>query len=359
MIFGNSINKQDFTYLKNISNKSPEMWFKNIYLYITKKCQLNCKHCYLDKRLKRGFGMSKEKVFCHLEFWRKLGGEKICFLGGEPTLHSDFEEIVKRANDLKYKIITFDTNGFNSTVLKLTSLLPSDLSYIQVSLDGGTAESNDLIRGKGMFNVVLKNIEKLCTRGFDVRIICTVNKKNVLDCLNILDIADKIGVTLVKYHIFSGIGSGKNNKDWVLGSGEWIKFYKKLAKNRGKYKSLKVQFQPSYGNAEMKDLYYKQGYRGCLGRRLDRMSIFPDGKVYICSFLFNTGLNFAKFEKGKLRIRKKFSELNLFFDKSDSNCKSCSLEGYCKGGCPAEKMIEENSACNNNYSICRLWKSEL
>lgn len=353
----------DISYLKKFITEPRKSWFKNIYIYITDKCQLQCKHCYLGNRLRKETVMPKEDVFNNLFFWKKLGGEKLCFLGGEPTLHPQFEDIVKYANKLKYKIITIDTNGLAISLAKLSTLKPSDFSYIQISLDGGSVATNDNIRGKGAFKETLKTIEELCKRGFDVRIICTVNKENLKDCLNILSLADSLGASLVKYHIFSEIGTGKKHNDLLLSPYEWNNFIKRLVKLKGKYKT-EIQYQAAYGNKETESTYLKQGYRGCTGRRLDRMSIFSDNRVYICSYLFDTDLNFANIDlkNNKLRVRKeKPNELNLFFNKL-KKCDKCNFNKICAGGCSAENLIKKNPPCNkykNFYPICRLWKANV
>lgn len=79
---------------------------------------------------------------------------------------------------------------------------------MQVSLDGGSPATHDQFRGEGTFAQALATTSELTTRGFDTRIICTVNQANREDALNLLEIADDLGVSLVKFHVFSTIGTG-------------------------------------------------------------------------------------------------------------------------------------------------------
>ncbi len=352
---------QDFLYLKKLTNNPPKNWFENIYIYITEKCQLRCKHCYLGKRLNRGLVMSKEEVFDNLSFWKKIGGKKLCFLGGEPTLHPDFEEVVKHANDLKYEKVIMDSNGQKISLEKLSNLSYSDFSYIQISLDGGSSSINDITRGKNTFNIALNSIKELRKKNFDIRIICTVNRFNIKDCLNLLPLADRLGVSLIKYHIFSGIGIGKDNNNLLINPKEWINFTNLLLEQKGKYKT-KIQYQAAYGDENTKSLLFGQKYAGCLGRKLDRMSIFADKKVYVCSYLFDTGLNFAEVDlkNNKLVInQKRNSEINLFFSKLEK-CQRCNFNNVCANGCMAEKIVNNFYLCSkyrNIYPICRLWKA--
>ena len=81
-------------------------------------------------------------------------------------------------------------------------MTPEDFAYVQVSLDGGSAASHDAVRGAGTFDAALATTAELTERGFDTRIIFTVSQANRADALQLLDLADELGVSLVKYHVF-------------------------------------------------------------------------------------------------------------------------------------------------------------
>ena len=73
------------------------------------------------------------------------------------------------------------------------------------------AQHHDAIRGTGTFDAALSTIAELTRRGFDTRIICTVNQANRGTRCGLLDIADDLAVSLVKFHVFSTIGTGGHN----------------------------------------------------------------------------------------------------------------------------------------------------
>jgi len=333
--------------------------FRNVYLYITHHCQLHCGHCYMGKRLATKIVMPKEKVFSTLQFWRKMGGRKLSLLGGEPTLHPDFIEICRYAKSLGYEKVIVNTNGLKQTIKQFDQLEPSEITYVQVSLDGGSALTHDAIRGQGTFAITLNTTQTLAKRGFDTRVICTVNKKNREDCLNLIDICEKANVSLLKFHIFSTIGTGLKNEEWGLTPNEWIDFYTSL-KNRKNHHKLQIWYQPTYATKSTVLKYISEGYKGCIGRTLDRISIFPDGKAYVCSFLFDTDLNMFNIIDNTLQLNRERNEFELF-----CNClnqkESTNLNSDCLGGCPAEELLCKNSQMKNDeiISVCRLWKSDV
>ncbi|MGA4497897.1 radical SAM protein [Bacillus bombysepticus] len=339
--------------------------FRNVYLYITEQCQLRCKHCYMGERLDRAIVMPEQQVYDTLITWRKMGGSKLAILGGEPTVHPNFREIIHFSNKIGYEKVILNTNALRPAAKKLREMEPTDFSYIQVSLDGGSSETHDQIRGKGTFDISWETTKELCQRGFDVRIICTVNKVNMKDCLNLLDMADEVGVSLVKYHVFSGIGVGKENDDMLVSPKNWIEFYEKIEDKQrgGKYKT-KIWYQPTYARKNRMQQYVQEGYMGCIGRTLDRISIFPDGRCYVCSYLFDTDLHYANMINGQIHLNKGENEFDLFTKVISTG--SCGV-GLCKskscmGGCPAEEIIDGQASCSVDLDIlpvCRLWKSEI
>ena len=334
--------------------------FRNVYLYITEACQLRCGHCYMGDRLERGISMPYEQVCETLAFWRKMGGSKLTILGGEPTIHPDYCKIIGFANELGYEHVITTTNGLKPAARKLRRLEPDDFSYVQISLDGGSAETHDVVRGPRMFDIALETTAEVAARGFDTRLICTVNALNIGDCLNLLDIADDLGVSLVKYHVFSTIGQGNENAEWALEPPAWIEFYEQLDAEAAKHRT-RIWYQPTYARPERLHEYAKEGYRGCIGRTLDRISIFPDGRCYVCSYLFDTDLNFADMRNGEMEINRGKNELELFARALTSpSCDSCKVPSACMGGCPAEELVMGQSSCSaypEIVPVCRLWKS--
>ncbi|WP_280234925.1 radical SAM protein [Nocardia cyriacigeorgica] len=335
--------------------------FRNVYLYITEACQLRCEHCYMGERLERALKMTPQQIVDTLATWRQLGGDKLTILGGEPTLHPWYIDAIRAARTIGYGHVITTTNAQAIARKKFARLTPEDFAYVQVSMDGGSAATHDTVRGEGTFDQAMQTSAELCERGFDTRIICTVHKANEGDVLRLLDIADGIGASLVKFHVFSTIGTGHGNADMAMNPLEWVNFCARLELVAPEHKS-RVWFQPTYARRDQMDRYAGEGYQGCIGRTLDRISIFPDGRCYVCSYLFDTDTYYAKMRDGQVLLNRD-SEVNEFdlFTKPlvGSACGGCK-ESACMGGCPAEELVMGSSSCSaypDIVPVCRLWKS--
>lgn len=84
-------------------------------ILLTEVCNRNCRYCFakdeMDKAKKKEMDISDfEKV---LDFLEKDGQKEVRLMGGEPTLHSQFRQIVDLAIVRGFKINLF-TNGFFS-----------------------------------------------------------------------------------------------------------------------------------------------------------------------------------------------------------------------------------------------------
>lgn len=80
---------------------------KSLLLFITGKCNLNCKNCFsISSRNSKE--MTIEQIEAILEANRDI--HKIDLMGGEPLLHSEIEEIIKRIQERGLKLAIY-TNG--------------------------------------------------------------------------------------------------------------------------------------------------------------------------------------------------------------------------------------------------------
>lgn len=326
--------------------------FHNIFLYVTERCQLRCGHCYMGDRLERGLTLPYERAARIISHCRKLGGEYITFLGGEPTLHPELPRMVAYANMLGYKQVMIDSNGLSFE--RLNKVPPDQLHYVTISLDGATASTHELVRGKGTFENTTATIETLVRNGYRVRLNSTVFRFNQHEAAAVLKYADRVGVSLVNFHTFSEEGYGRTKVEWGLRKEEWITFCDWLNHARDSYKTS-IWYPPTWARLESLERYAKEGFCGCLGCSLDRLSIFPDGRCYVCSVLFDETMHFATMTDEGLVLNRGTNEFELFLGSLFRAPSPLTM------GCPAEALLGGHSETERDQkliSICRCWKSQ-
>jgi len=129
---------------------------------ITKQCNLRCKHCrstdyYEGEDGDKIIDLSTEEVFRTINDLAKNGVNRIHFLGGEPFMRKDLLDIVKYGFR-KGIICSINTNGTLLTQELIVNVLKCKVYLLTFSLDGASKETNDFIRGKGVFEKVCDNI---------------------------------------------------------------------------------------------------------------------------------------------------------------------------------------------------------
>ncbi len=133
---------------------------------VTTRCNLRCKHCPWWKWDVKDVGT--EKWYEALRKARKQGVIHLILEGGEPTVRKDINKIISYAKKLGMLVMMI-TNGTN------------DLSRYQpdnfwISIDG-VGDVHDDLRGKGVFERVVRNIK--ANPKVRKMVLCTISKTNV------------------------------------------------------------------------------------------------------------------------------------------------------------------------------------
>ena len=157
-----------------------------LQVHITGKCNLRCKHCYIDDHATEmsfeDFRLILKQYDELIKHLRKNSKERIIanlhITGGEPFLHSALWKILwyLLCQRGKYEL-AFMTNGTLLSprligVLKLLRIKP-----LQVSLDG-MQQTHDALRSQGNFERVLKGLDLLHKCRFPSRVSFTAHKGN-------------------------------------------------------------------------------------------------------------------------------------------------------------------------------------
>ena len=116
--------------------------------------------------------------------------------GGEPTVRSDFWELVEYAT-AHHVGVKFSTNGSRITAGVAERLAASDYVDVQISLDGATADVNDAVRGAGSFATAVTAMERLADAGFaGFKLSVVVTRHNVAQLDAFKALADRYGAQL-------------------------------------------------------------------------------------------------------------------------------------------------------------------
>jgi radical SAM protein with 4Fe4S-binding SPASM domain len=176
---------------------------------ITKKCNLKCKHCYANAGLCSDDELSTDEAKKVIDTLAKNSVPIISFSGGEPLTRKDFFELTKYASDKGVYVATA-TNGTLITPEIAKKMKASGIKFVQISLDGATAEFHDNFRGmQGVYDKTIMGIKNCVKEGFFVNIATTATKDNLDEIPDIIDLCEELSVNWFMIYNFVPVGRGQ------------------------------------------------------------------------------------------------------------------------------------------------------
>lgn len=137
-------------------------------------CNDACVHCVVDdfRDALRQHKQSQDKTFAELESELRDARARcdyVIITGGEPTIRTDFVQLMQLAHDLGYAILVQSNGRRLSDRVLATELASIPRSTYCIALHGATDELHDTItRRPGSFAQTVQGIRNLCELGMPV-----------------------------------------------------------------------------------------------------------------------------------------------------------------------------------------------
>lgn len=295
---------------------------KSITLSLTKNCNLMCIHCSYNAKHNRTpeQDLTYEQVINIVDKIIAVKPERITITGGEPLVRKDIFKILQYIRENFDGEIGLMTNGVlinKSNVERLTSLV----KIFDISLDGYNQESCDFIRGKGVFNSVIRSIGLLQSHGItDISLSMVIVEQTRTHLQDFYKLCRELKVQPVP-RIFSPIGRGLDNKDKLELKGEV-----------NLENQLNAHGKKTQGS-------YKQLLDVCTcGGGFDELYIDYDGNIGPCPLFMDTKFQIGNiseinlneyFNNKEYKRTKSFSEFKNYLPRHREKCKNCNVNIFC------------------------------
>lgn len=156
---------------------SPNDFLRSIHIEIADACNERCIHCYIPNEHKKSF-IDPALFYKIIEEGRKLNIIHVTLSGGEPLLHTDIINFMKKCRELGLSVNVLS----NLTLLTdemISEMANNSLLSVQVSLYSMDPSVHDSITGLcGSFEKTKAGILRLCEKGIPVQISCPIIKQN-------------------------------------------------------------------------------------------------------------------------------------------------------------------------------------
>jgi MoaA/NifB/PqqE/SkfB family radical SAM enzyme/ubiquinone/menaquinone biosynthesis C-methylase UbiE len=166
---------------------------KECWFHITNHCNLCCDHCLFAAGPACRDSLARPQLDSALAQAQALGCRLFLFTGGEPFIYPGFSDVLTEllADPANQAVVL--TNGLllEKELAALAVIDPARLHF-QVSVDG-RQENHDRLRGKGAFQWLMGNLDRLAAAGFSATLSMAVCRANLPDMVEIVRLAAQRG----------------------------------------------------------------------------------------------------------------------------------------------------------------------
>ncbi len=328
-----------------------------IALNLTERCNLSCKHCYLDaKVLKEGScdELSTAELKTLLEQIAKTGPEAMVVLtGGEPLLRKDLEELATHATQLGLMVVV-GSNGLLLSEERIKQLQNAGVAGIGLSVDSLDPVFHDEFRGrKGAWAKTMASIDSCVAAEMPFQIHFSVTDETADEIDAMVAFARDAGAMVLNVFFMVCTGRGEKYTDISPTKYEAVlqrvahaaKTEQKLmvrAKCAPHFKRIAMQMDPEW------PITSAHGYDagGCIAAtRYARVT--PNGNVTPCPYMENSVGSVRKTSFGDIWNNSSTLQA-LRAPKLEGRCGICEFQKLC-GGCRARPLARDGNLMGEDF----------
>jgi MoaA/NifB/PqqE/SkfB family radical SAM enzyme len=293
---------------------------RSVDVYITSQCNRRCTYCFLPLDFFSSGQRMSAGAFSGVVAWclqYRVG--EITFLGGEPSLHPAFPEMVALAHGrgLAVRVVTNGAPRFRR-LIEDGLIGRHNLSRVAVSLDTLDETVQDSFRGRGAWQDAMDAIGLLRDRGvlFDINV--TGVRPVLAEVGALIHFADEAGCRRVNVHWPSSIGLGADlAADHMPGHDEWQELVLMVRKRAETRPDFFVEIERGF-LAEGDPLV------GCALDDFSNLQILPDGRAYRCGLLVDQeGMVSLTMTGDQLRLTRPGLGEELLRSSTPPGCNAC------------------------------------
>jgi SynChlorMet cassette radical SAM/SPASM protein ScmE len=332
----------------------------NVFLDLTNRCNLQCRHCLATAGKKLDNELTTEEWLALIQRLGELKVFKVTVTGGEPLLHPEVFRLLGELDSLGI-VMRLNTNATlvdDEVAERLASL--KWLRSLNVSLDGSSAAVHDQLRGPGAFDRALPGIKALVRHGLRVGATAVVSKLNAHDLEGVARLAQELGLSHIALNNLSP--GGRTAENWQT---LWLSSAERQAvaeRITGLYDELgtfvgsnflswhRTHSQPPRPGTNPSQIHY-------CGAALESCTVRADGGVgvcngapdYVCGNVRESDLVDIWRDSPQMRHVRALPQLTA---DDVEGCRDCPYRFQCSTGCRADSWSMTGSWTGGPASIC-------
>lgn len=339
----------------------------DIYWYLSFRCNLACKHCsvFSSPDVDTSEDLTTAESMLVIEQMAELNVHTALISGGEALFRSDALDILRAVDQAEINI-GLETNGllFSDAFLRFASDTQAHNRFrVCISVDGGTAEAHDQVRGPNTFKRIIANLHRMKDHGIHFDIQCILNKHNYPTIPDLFAQARQLRPQLrhLQFGFLNPVGRGNGYVDEVgLDYEDLLRILALIKAEQERFdgtvvvKSPPAAIPPQYLGL----IYRTPNMQGCMTCMFPLLGVLPNGDVTICAVSRdNDEICYGNVKSNRLKeiwIETRMDMLRSRYVAAESLtgiCGDCVWQRSCKGSCRAW-AYEEGGSFDAPFPIC-------
>jgi radical SAM protein with 4Fe4S-binding SPASM domain len=306
-------------------------------LALTYRCNINCSHCYNQRRESTELTTADWKKIIKT-LWDK-GIPHVDFTGGEPTLREDLPALIAYAEDLGL-ITGLLTNGVRLADEKFVARLKeTGLDYVQITLESQLEEIHNRMVQSDTFVQTVQGIKNIVARQIHVITNSTITTVNQTHMQGLVPFLKNLGVRSFAVNSIIKAGKSRQQNDG-LSEKELLPIISNLRK-QAEQQAMKFTWYTPTQYCLLNPVELDLGVKQCTAGKYN-LAIEPDGTVIPCQSFFRPLGNILNDPFEKIYNHDFLVALRRR-DWAMDKCRECEWLAACGCGCPLQ--ITEDSFC--------------
>jgi radical SAM protein with 4Fe4S-binding SPASM domain len=249
----------------------------SLQIELSSRCNERCIHCYIPHENKIN-DIDPALFYDVLDQCREMGVLSLTLSGGEPMLHKNFCDFLRKAKEYDFSInILSNLTVVNDEIIK--EMKENRLSSVQVSLYSMNPDIHDSITQlKGSFYKTHNNILRLIENDIPLQISCPAMKQNKDGFADVLNWANRHNVRAISdFIMMARYDHTVDNLDNRLNLDEVGKIITDILTNNANYQ--KEILKPDFDKQEQRD----RGSDPVCGVCVSSICMVANGNMYPCA----------------------------------------------------------------------------
>ena len=355
---------------KHAQVEKERKWRPIIYWYHSFRCNLACAHCSVSSSpwVDTSEDLNTEECLRVVDQMKDLNVRMAILTGGEVLIRPDILTILQALREAGI-MAAVETNGLriDKPFLDLAKQMQDEgLISVAISLDGGTEETHELLRGPRSFSRTVRGLRALKEAGVRFSVQCVINNGNIHTIPNLYDLAEELypECQMVQWPVLNPLGRGVELvKELGLKPDKINLMFETIKQNEERFSGMtRIKVPPAMIPPKYLGTVLKTEGMSCTTTcDFPLLGVLPNGDVSICALTRDKEeLNFGNTRDESLSLQEVWTKTRMDMLRSkyleaaelEGICGDCVWQYTCKGSCRAW-AYEEGHSFDAPFPICQ------